>query len=92
MGIMSIANSFNEKVVNRPTRASLGLNHPRPVLVAIRNPKSMPVLKQVLNEIDTMAQDIVAVTCKVLPALTPGITDEEMSVSDNDREVLTRVS
>jgi len=27
----------------------------------------MPVLKQVLNEIDTMAQDIVAVTCKVLP-------------------------
>jgi nucleotide-binding universal stress UspA family protein len=82
---------FNEKVVNRPTRDSLGLHHSNPVLVAIRNPKSMPVLNRVLDEIDTTMQDIVAVTCKVLPAMTPGITDEEMSVNENDREVLTKV-
>ena len=35
--------------------------------------------------------DIVAITCKVLPPLTQGITPEEMQLDDNDREVLTRV-
>ena len=36
-------------------------------------------------------QDIVSITCKVLPPMTPGITPEEMKLDDNDREVLTRV-
>jgi nucleotide-binding universal stress UspA family protein len=45
----------------------------------------------VLRETDTARRDVVAVTCKVLPPLTPGITREELTVDRNDREVLTRV-
>jgi hypothetical protein len=82
---------FNEKVTDHPTPDSLGITHPDPVLVAIRNPKSMRVLDRVLEETDTTARDIVAITCKVLPPLTQGITPEELKVNDNDREVLTRV-
>ena len=82
---------FNEKVTDQPTPQSLGLTHPNPVLVAIRNPKSMRVLDRVLGETDTTKRDIVAVTCKVLPPLTPGITPQELVINDNDREVLTRV-
>jgi hypothetical protein len=82
---------FNEKVTDHPTVESLGLSHPNPVLVAVRNPKSMGVLDRVLHETDTTHRDVVVVTCKVLPPMTPGITPEEMKVDDNDREVLTRV-
>jgi amino acid transporter len=82
---------FNEKLTDHPTRQSLGLTHPNPVLVAIRNPKSMPALSRVLHEIDPSRHDIVAVTCKVLPPLTPGITPEELTIDDTDREVLTRL-
>jgi amino acid transporter len=82
---------FNERVVERTTSASLNLAHADPVVVAIRNPRSMGVLDAVLGETDTTRRDVVAVTCKVLPPLTPGITPEELSISHNDREVLTRV-
>jgi amino acid transporter/nucleotide-binding universal stress UspA family protein len=82
---------FNEKITDHATPESLGLTHPGPILVAIRNPRSMRVLTRVLSEIDTAQQDVVTVTCKVLPPLTPGITAQELSVDDNDREVLTRV-
>ena len=82
---------FNEKLTDHPTPQSLGLTHPNPVLVAIRNPRSMRVLDRVLNETDTSRQDIVAITCKVLPPMTPGITPQELTVDDNDRAVLTRV-
>jgi amino acid transporter len=82
---------FNETVTDHPTPESLGLAHPNPVLVAIRNPKSMPVLDRVLQETDATQRDIVAITCKVLPPMTPGITPQELSVDDNDRAVLTRV-
>jgi amino acid transporter len=82
---------FNEKVSDHPTAESLGLPHSRPVLVAIRNPRSMRVLERVLHQTDTAQQDIVAVTCKVLPPLTPGITPQELNVDDNDRAVLTEV-
>lgn len=82
---------FNEKVTDHLTSGSLGLAHPDPILVAIRNPKSMHVLDRVLDETDTARRDIVAVTCKVLPPLTPGITPQELTVSNHDREVLTRV-
>jgi hypothetical protein len=82
---------FNEKPVERPTGASLALAHPNPVLVAIRNPRSMPVLARVLSETDTSQRDVVAVTCKVLPPLTPGITPQERRMDDNDRAVLTAV-
>jgi hypothetical protein len=51
----------------------------------------MRVLERVLHETDTMQRDIVAITCKVLPPLTPGITPQELTVNENDREVLTRV-
>ena len=46
---------------------------------------------RVLHETDTTQRDIVAITCKVLPPMTPGITPQELSVDDNDRAVLTRV-
>jgi hypothetical protein len=82
---------FNEITTDHPTPQSVGLTHANPVVVAIRNPRSMPVLHRVLGEIDTTQRDIVAVTCKVLPPLTPGITPEELAIDDNDREVLTRV-
>jgi hypothetical protein len=82
---------FNEKVSAAPDAAALGLTHASPIVVAFRNPGSMRVLGRVLHEIDTTRRDIVAVTCKVLPALTPGITPQELRVDDNDREVLTRV-
>jgi nucleotide-binding universal stress UspA family protein len=82
---------FNEKVTDQATPQSLGLTHAQPVLVAIRNPRSMRVLDRVLDETDTTRHDIVAITCKVLPPMTPGITPQELTVNDNDREVLTRV-
>jgi hypothetical protein len=82
---------FNEKVTDQPTPKSLGLSHPHPVLVAIRNPNSMRVLERVLEETETSRQEVVAITCKVLPPLTPGITPQELALNDNDREVLTRV-
>jgi hypothetical protein len=82
---------FNERVTDQPTPASLGLTHPNPILVAIRNPNSLPVLDKVLEETDTFERDIVAITCKVLPPLTQGITPEELRLNDSDREVLTRL-
>jgi amino acid transporter len=82
---------FNEKVTEQATPESLGLTHPGPVLVAIRNPGSLLVLRRVLGETDTTRRDVVSVTCKVLPPLTQGITPQELSVDDHDREVLTRV-
>jgi amino acid transporter len=82
---------FNEKVTSTPTPESLGLTHEHPILVAVRNPNSMRVLEAVLENTDTTKRDVVVVTCKVLPPMTPGITPEEVSVTDHDREVLTRV-
>jgi hypothetical protein len=82
---------FNERTTNALTPHALGLTHDAPVLVAIRNPASMPVLDRVLRETDTTARDIVVVTAKVLPPLTPGITPEEMSLQESDRSVLTAV-
>jgi nucleotide-binding universal stress UspA family protein len=73
------------------TPRSLGLRHAAPVLIAVRNPQSMSALRRVLEETDTARQDIVAITCKVLPPLTPGVTPQELSIDDNDREVLTRL-
>ena len=49
------------------------------------------MLDRVLRETDTTQRDIVAITCKVLPPLTPGITPQELTLDDQDREVLTRV-
>ena len=51
----------------------------------------MLALEKVLSEVDADRQDVVAITCEVLPPLTPGITPEELQLDDNDREVLTRV-
>ena len=49
------------------------------------------MLEKILNEIDTDQRDVVVVTCKVIPARTLGITDQEMSIDDEDRELLTRI-
>ena len=82
---------FNEKSSDHVTPEILGLNHPSPILVAIRNPRSLATLKRVLSETNTDKRDVVIVTCKMLPPMTAGITEHEMSIDDKDREVLTRV-
>jgi hypothetical protein len=82
---------FNEKLSDRVTAEALGLTHPNPILVAVRNPRSLATLKHVLSEADTTNRDIVVVTCKTLPPLTQGITPAEASIDDNDRAVLTQV-
>ena len=82
---------FNQRITDAPTPEGLELTHPDPVLVAVRNPRSLRALATVLGETDTTARDVVCVTCKVLPPLTPGVTPEELQVDDNDRAVLTRV-
>jgi hypothetical protein len=82
---------FNEKSSPTVTIESLGLKHPHPILIAARGPRSLPVLEKILNEVDTNKQDIVVVTCKVIPARTIGVTDEELSLDELDRELLTRI-
>ena len=63
---------FNEQSSDAVTIESLGLTHPDPILVAARGPRSLPVLERVLRETDTDKRDVVVVTCKVLPPMTPG--------------------
>ncbi len=82
---------FNERVSDRVTAEVLGLAHPHPILVAIRNPRSLATLQRVLTETDTEERDVVVVTCKLLPPLMQGITPQEVSMDDNDRAVLTQV-
>lgn len=82
---------FNERSSETVSIEAMGLTHPGPIVVAARGPRSLPVLEKVLRETDTDRQDVVVVTCKVLPALTPGITDEECRINDEDRELLTRI-
>jgi amino acid transporter len=82
---------FNEKSSEEVTPESLRLMHGNVVLVAARGPRSLPVLEKILNEVDTDHRDVVVVTCKVIPARTLGITDQEMSIDDEDRELLTRI-
>ena len=82
---------FNERSSEELTIESLGLKHPKPVLVAARGPRSLPVLQRILQEIDTNVRDVVVVTCKVLPARTLGVTPEETSVDDSDRDLLTKI-
>jgi len=82
---------FNEHQSDRISAEALGLTHPDPILVAVRGPKSLPVLGRILQEIDTTNRDVVVLTCKVLPALTPGVTARDTAVDDSDRELLTKV-
>jgi hypothetical protein len=82
---------FNERSSESVTIESLGLRHPNPILVAARGPRSLPVLEKILREVDTDVRDIVVVTCKVLPARTLGITEQETTVDDGDRELLTKI-
>jgi amino acid transporter len=82
---------FNEKSSDDVSIASLGLKHSFPILVAARGPRSLPVLEKILQEVDTDKQDIVVVTCKVLPPRTLGITDQELSLDESDRELLTKI-
>ena len=73
------------------TVESLGLTHPQPILVAARGPRSLPVLERILRETDTDVRDVVVVTCKVLPPSTLGVTEQETTVDEGDRELLTRI-
>ncbi|MGA3065717.1 MAG: APC family permease [Tepidisphaeraceae bacterium] len=82
---------FNERSSDEMTIQSLGLKHPKPVLVAARGPRSLPVLEKILQETNTDTRDVVVVTCKVLPARTAGVTDQETRVDNEDRELLTRI-
>jgi hypothetical protein len=82
---------FNERSSDGLSIEALGLKHPKPVLIAARGPKSLPVLERILQEIDTDVRDVVVVTCKVLPARTLGVTPQETSVDDHDRDLLTKI-
>ncbi|MBV8782269.1 MAG: amino acid permease [Phycisphaerae bacterium] len=82
---------FNERSNDALTLAAAGVTHPNPIVVAARGPRSLPVLEKVLQTTDTNVRDIVVLTCKVLPPLTVGVTDQETSITDDDREMLTRV-
>ena len=82
---------FNEATAEAVSPAALGLEHANPILVAVRNPGSLKMLNRVLHETDTAKQDIVVVTCKVLPPLTAGVTTQERGIQEVDRAVLTRV-
>jgi amino acid transporter len=82
---------FNQKSSETVSILALGLQHPNPVVVAARGPRSLPVLKKVLQETDTDKRNVVVITCKVLPAMTPGVTDMERNLDDNDRDLLTKI-
>jgi amino acid transporter len=82
---------FNEKNSDHVTALALGLLHPAPVLVAARGPRSLPVLEKILHEVNTNQRDIVVVTCKVLPPRTLGVTEQELSMDEADRELLTKI-
>jgi len=82
---------FNERESEGVSIEALGLKHPKPVVVAARGPRSLPVLQKVLQEIDTDLRDVVVVTCKVLPPRTFGVTPQETSVDDSDRDLLTKI-
>jgi amino acid transporter len=82
---------FNQRSSDNVSIESLGLTHPNPVLVAARGPRSLPMLERILHEINTNQRDVVVVTCKVLPPRTLGITEQETTIDDGDRELLTRI-
>ena len=82
---------FNEATADAVSPAALGLTHPNPILVAVRNPGSLKMLDKVLHETDTSKLDVVVVTCKVLAPMTAGVTPQEREIGDADRTVLTRV-
>ena len=90
-GVHQHREQFNEKSSDRVSKESLGLQHSNPVLIAARGPRSLPMLEKILHEVDTNHRDIVVVTCKVLPARTIGVTDQETSIDDSDRELLTGI-
>ena len=81
---------FNQLESSRITPHALGLLHTGPTIVAIRNLRSMEILKKVLGEIDTFKKEVVVLTCKVLPK-AEGISDKETQLDDHDRSLLTQV-
>jgi amino acid transporter len=82
---------FNERESDEVSVEALGLKHPKPVVVAARGPRSLPVLQKVLQEIDTDVRDVVVVTCKVLAPRMMGVTRQETTVDDSDRDLLTKI-
>jgi len=84
---------FNQMESARVTAHALGLKHAHPILLAVRNPRSLTLLEQVLHATDTERQDIVVLTCKVLPPSVEGsgITPQQMQLDEHDRALLTHV-
>lgn len=84
---------FNELDSPRLNAHVLGLLHPHPILLAVRNPRSLALLEQVLYQTDTTQQDVVVLTCKVLPpaAVDSGISPRAMKLDDSDRALLTQI-
>jgi amino acid transporter len=82
---------FNEKSSDTLTLEAAGVTHPNPILVAARGPRSLPVLQKILQETNTNLRDVVVVTCKVLPAMTVGVTERETTANEEDRNLLTKI-
>ena len=82
---------FNQQVSPRMTAHALGLKHGPPTLVAVRSPHSLGNLQKVLRDIDTFKEDVVVLTCKVLPAQTEGISEKDLKLDERDRALLTGI-
>jgi hypothetical protein len=82
---------FNEQSSDSLTAQAAGITLPNPIVVACRGPNSLPMLDKILRETDTNKRDVIVLTCKVLPRLTQGVTTAETEMSQEDRELLTRI-
>lgn len=82
---------FNQKSSETMSAEALDLKYPGPIVVAVRGPRSLPMLERVLKETDTSKKDVVVLTCKVLKPRTSGITELEQNIDDDDRDLLTKV-
>lgn len=82
---------FNQIVSPRLNPHALGLKHPQPVLVALRSPRSLDLLKQILEATDATKKDVVVLTCKVISKTGDGLSPAETQLDEHDRSLLTQV-
>ena len=82
---------FNQIISPRLTAHAMGLRNPHPILIALRNPRSLDMLHRVLATIDTKTRDVIVLTCKVLPATGDGLLPQETRLDEHDRALLTQV-
>jgi amino acid transporter/nucleotide-binding universal stress UspA family protein len=80
---------FNREMVQRVTKADLGLTRPYCKLVAIRSPHNLFMLDKALADTDPQTTDVVVMTAKVEPQGAELPPDHVMDTYDN--QLLTAV-